>query len=145
MGLLDELAEKRQTIRDLGEKYEDIRQRLLSPPSATGTYCHNRTNESRTERLYSQADEVRRQIIDNLLELIDLKQELSAAIDQVSSENYKQLLFERYYIGKKWTQITSEQGRNIRTTFKMHSRAKQELETILSKNNTERGEGVDLR
>lgn len=145
MELLDELAEKRQTIRELAEKYENIWQRLLSPPGASGTHNHNRTTESRTERLYSQADEVRRQIINNLLELIDLKLELSAAIEQVPDEAYKQLLFERYYLGKKWPQIAREKDMCIRSVFKIHSRAKAELETILSRNNMERGEGDDLR
>lgn len=145
MELLDELAERRQTIRELAEKYEEIRQRMLSPPSATGTHHYSRTTESRTERLYSQADEVRGQIIDNLLRLIDLKMELSAAIEQVPNEAYKQLLFERYYQGKKWPQIAREKDVCIRSVFKIHSRAMKELETILSRKTMERGEGDDLR
>ena len=144
MELLDELAERRQTVRELAEKYEEIRQRMLSPPSATGTHHHSRTTESRTERLYSQADEVRGQIIDNLSRLIELKLELSAAIEQVPNEKYKQLLFDRYYLGKKWAQIAHDQDRDIRTMFKTHSRAKKELEAILNKNAQERGEGNDL-
>ena len=133
MELLDELAERRQTIRELAEKYEEIRQRMLSPPRATGTHHYSRTTESRTERLYSQADEVRGQIIDNLLRLIDLKMELSAAIEQMSNEAYKQLLFERYILCLKWEQISIDMDKSIRWIYAMHGVALNQFKEVLMK------------
>lgn len=128
---LKRLLIKRQHIRELIEKYEEIRTLMSSPPSASDyTHYGRRSGESRIERLHGKADDLYNRIIDESIELINLKMTVSEQIEQLSDEINKDILFSRYIRGRKWAQIAEERDVSLRWVFTKHQQALKEWDQV---------------
>lgn len=137
MDVLNQLLVKRQHIRELVEKYEEIRTKMLSPPSASDysdySYHGQRSSESRIERLHDKAEKLREKIADEEIELIDLKTAVYNQIEQLSDETNKDILFDRYVRGYKWTEVARKYDVGLRHVFTMHQKALKEWDQVHGK------------
>lgn len=73
--------------------------------------------------LVARVDEIERGIIEEINALVEKKISITNEIEKVPNENYKQLLFDRYILCKRWEQIAIDRDKSVRTIFKMHGRA----------------------
>ena len=134
MDVLNQLLVKRQHIRELVEKYEEIRTKMLSPPSASDySYHGRRSSESRIERYHDKAEKLRVKIADEEIEMIDLKTAVHNQIEQLSDETNKDILFDRYVRGYKWTEIARKYDVGLRHVFTMHQKALKEWDQVHGK------------
>ncbi len=63
--------------------------------------------------------------------LVDMKQEVCAAIRKVRSPEYQLLLEQRYLCFKSWSEIAASLNLEERYVYKVHGRALQEIEKII--------------
>ena len=78
---------------------------------------------------------------------IDRCEELAIEADKAADRVSKMLpedgvLYAHYVIGLTWEEVAWQKEHSVRYTYRLREK---ELEVILSKNTTERGEGDDLR
>lgn len=64
--------------------------------------------------------------------LVDLKRDISHTIEQVSDENEKMLLEQRYLNFKSWERLAEDMNFSLRWVHIMHGRALKSVEKILS-------------
>jgi len=134
MDVLNQLLVKRQHIRELVEKYEEIRTKMLSPPSASDySYHGRRSGESRIERYHDKAEKLRLKIADEEIEMIDLKTTVYNQIEQLSDEINKDILFYRYICGYKWTEIAKQRDVCVRWVYRKHQEALKEWDQVYGK------------
>lgn len=141
--IFEQVRDRRESIRELTEKYVEIRQRLLSPSSASGSYDHNRTPESRTERLYEKADNLRIKILELIIEKAELQRELERDISKLTNFREQNVMFMRYVLNLKWREIAERMECCEREVYKVHGRALRNYDKLCTEKQHERGKGSD--
>lgn len=123
-----------QKIKRLQNRREDLRADLYSIGSPTGQLDSERVQTSisgdRMAELVARVDEVERDIVAELKDLIVAKDKISQEIERVPNENYKQLLFDRYILCLKWEKIALDRDKGIRWIYRMHGKALNSFEKV---------------
>ena len=114
-----------QQIKRLNSRREDIRNDMFSLGGIA--YDQERVQTSptgdRMTVLVARVDEIERDIVKKLDELESEKQKVILKIESVPQENYKQLLYERYVLCKRWERIAADWDKGIRWIYRMHGKA----------------------
>jgi DNA-directed RNA polymerase specialized sigma24 family protein len=80
-------------------------------------------SSNKIELMTERIDEIEQQMSDELKNLVDTRAEIEAAIQQVESEPYREVLERRYIHGEHWEQIAVNMNYDYRYTLKIHGRA----------------------
>lgn len=114
---IDRLQNTRQEIR--GDLYS-----IGSPSGQLGSdRVQTSKNDDRMLKLIAKVDELEREIVEEIDQLTQEKTKITREIEAVPNENYKQLLYERYVLCKKWERIAIDHDRCVRWIFQMHGNA----------------------
>lgn len=68
-------------------------------------------------------------------QLLDLKHEITAVLDQIQDPDRHLILEMRYLCYNTWEQIAEVMNMHVRTVFRLHGRALQDVDRILSSEN----------
>lgn len=71
--------------------------------------------------------ELKEKLARELDELAFVREEVTDAINAVSEERLRLLLYRRYILGQRWERIAADMDRDIRWIYRMHGRALQML------------------
>jgi len=112
--------EQVKSLRSLAEKATST----LSDAPASGT-----RNISRMADIIAKMVDLQAEIDSDITALLELKQEIAAAIRRVDNQTYQTLLELRYLCFKPWEDIAAEMGYERRYILKVHDRAIQKLDT----------------
>ena len=113
---IDRLEAQREEIR--ADLYS-----VKSPSDIPDVRVQTSLTGDKMLELVARVDEVEREIIEKIGELVEKKVSITNEIEMVPNENYKQLLFDRYILCKRWEQMALDRDKSVRTIFKMHGRA----------------------
>lgn len=121
-------------INRLEAQREDLRADLYSvksPSDMPDIRVQTSLTGDKMLELVARVDEIERGIIDEINVLVEKKISITEEIEKVPNENYKQLLFDRYILCKRWEQIAIDRDKSVRTIFKMHGRALNLFEKVI--------------
>lgn len=121
-------------INRLEAQREDLRADLYSvksPSDMPDIRVQTSLTGDKMLELVARVDEIERGIIDEINALVEKKISITNEIEKVPNENYKQLLFDRYILCKRWEQIAIDRDKSVRTIFKMHGRALNLFEKVI--------------
>lgn len=121
-------------INRLEAQREDLRADLYSvksPSDMPDIRVQTSLTGDKMLELVARVDEIERGIIDEINVLVEKKISITTEIEKVPNENYKQLLFDRYILCKRWEQIAIDRDKSVRTIFKMHGRALNLFEKVI--------------
>lgn len=113
-------------IDRLEAQREDIRAALYglkSPSDIPDVRVQTSLTGDKMLELVAKVDGIERDLVDEITRLVDKKLSITNEIEKVPNESYKQLLFDRYIMCKRWEQIALDRDKSVRTIFKMHGRA----------------------
>ena len=112
-------------LKRLEARREDIRNDLYAVGSSQLNPVHVQTSMTgdKMAELVARVDEVEREIIQEIQLLTETKQRIISEIESMQNENYKQLLFDRYILCKKWEWIALDRDKGVRWIFRMHGKA----------------------
>lgn len=122
-------------IKRLEARREDLRADLYSvksPSDLPEIRVQTSLTGDKMLELVARVDELERSIIDEVKTLTEMKQGIIAEIEKVPNENYKQLLYDRYVLCKKWEQIALDRDRCVRWIFQMHGKALKSFEKTMN-------------
>lgn len=71
--------------------------------------------------------ELKEKLAHELDELAFVREEVTDAINAVSEERLRLVLYRRYILGQRWERIAADMDRDIRWIYRMHGRALQML------------------
>lgn len=121
-------------INRLEAQREDLRADLYSvksPSDMPDIRVQTSLTGDKMLELVARVDEIERGIIDEINALVEKKVSITEEIEKVPNENYKQLLFDRYILCRRWEQIAIDRDKSVRTIFKMHGRALNLFEKVI--------------
>ena len=121
-------------INRLEAQREDLRADLYSvksPSDMPDIRVQTSLTGDKMLELVARVDEIERGIIDEINALVEKKVSITNEIEKVPNENYKQLLFDRYILCRRWEQIAIDRDKSVRTIFKMHGRALNLFEKVI--------------
>lgn len=121
-------------INRLEAQREDLRADLYSvksPSDMPDIRVQTFLTGDKMLELVARVDEIERGIIEEINALVEKKISITNEIEKVPNENYKQLLFDRYILCKRWEQIAIDRDKSVRTIFKMHGRALNLFEKVI--------------
>lgn len=121
-------------INRLEAQREDLRADLYSvksPSDMPDIRVQTSLTGDKMLELVARVDEIERGIIDEINVLVEKKISITSEIEKVPNENYKQLLFDRYILCRRWEQIAIDRDKSVRTIFKMHGRALNLFEKVI--------------
>lgn len=121
-------------INRLEAQREDLRADLYgvkSPSDMPDIRVQTSLTGDKMLELVARVDEIERGIIEEINALVEKKISITTEIEKVPNENYKQLLFDRYILCKRWEQIAIDRDKSVRTIFKMHGRALNLFEKVI--------------
>ena len=121
-------------INRLEAQREDLRADLYSvksPSDMPDIRVQTSLTGDKMLELVARVDEIERGIIEEINALVEKKISITCEIEKVPNENYKQLLFDRYILCKRWEQIAIDRDKSVRTIFKMHGRALNLFEKVI--------------
>lgn len=75
----------------------------------------------------SRLIELKEKLARELDELAFVREEVTDAINAVSEERLRLVLYRRYILGQRWERIAADMDRDIRWIYRMHGRALQML------------------
>ena len=122
-------------IKRLEDRREDLRADLYSvksPSDLPEIRVQTSLTGDKMLELVAKVDELERNIIAEIDRLTDKKQEIIAEIEKVPRENYRQLLFERYILFKKWEQIAIDWDKGIRWIYRLRKKALNAYEKVFN-------------
>ena len=121
-------------INRLEAQREDLRADLYSvksPSDMPDIRVQTSLTGDKMLELVARVDEIERGIIEEINALVEKKIIITNEIEKVPNENYKQLLFDRYILCRRWEQIAIDRDKSVRTIFKMHGRALNLFEKVI--------------
>ena len=118
------IAAKRREI-------ETLRESLL-PQSAdyTGVTVQHSPSDHYAE-IMAQIDQIERKIQDQTTEALKALEEITDTISKISDYSHRALLINYYVNGMTWEMTAEVMGFEVRTIYKMHDDALEEIEKIL--------------
>ena len=118
------IAAKRREI-------ETLRESLL-PQSVdyTGVTVQHSPSDHYAE-IMAQIDQIERKIQDQTTEALKALEEITDTISKISDYSHRALLINYYVNGMTWEMTAEVMGFEVRTIYKMHDDALEEIEKIL--------------
>ena len=116
--------EQVRSLRDLATKASAA---LTGMPFSGTRDVHSM--EEVVAKMIDMKDEINAEIIN----LMELKAQIAAAIEDIPSVEHRVLLEFRYICGKSWTDIAAEMKYSVRNIHILHGAALREAEKVLEK------------
>jgi len=99
--------------------------------SVTPSYEGDSVSGTKDPHKFDQLAEYAAQINAKVDELIAIKREIEAAIEQVNDGTYRELLRRRYLCCERWEQIAVGMGYDYRWVLRLHGRALLEIKDAI--------------
>ena len=119
-------------IKRLQGRRDKLRADLYSLGSPAGKMDVDKVQTSMSGdamlRLIAKVDEIERDIVYEIDQMVDASERIAGEIEQVSNEHYRDILHKRYIEFKKWMEIAEEMHMEISWVFRLHGRALQYFE-----------------
>lgn len=119
---INRLIEEKRSYQELAEK---ATQSFANAP--TGSKINDKIAE-----LSAKIVDIENEICEKIDELIDKKYDISKQIKKIKDKELRSVLTLRHVRSMQFTEIAEKMGYSQRTIFRMHNRALDELEKILS-------------
>lgn len=132
---LQQVYSIQRKIKRLEDRREDLRADLYSvksPSDLPEIRVQTSLSGDKMLELISKVDELERDIIAEISDLTDKKQQIMTEIEKVPNENYRQLLFDRYILCKRWEQIALDRDKGVRWIYRMHGKSLNAFEKVLN-------------
>ena len=110
------------------KRWQDLAIKATSTLSKTSSCSYE--NSHKMEDNMVKIIDLKNEINNDIDRLIDLKKDIMALINAVKNPEYQTLLELRYLCYKKWSQIAAEMGYDLRYIHKLHLRALSECKKI---------------
>ena len=110
------------------KRWQDLAIKATSTLSKTSSCSYE--NSHKMEDNMVKIIDLKNEINNDIDRLIDLKKDIMALIDAVKNPEYQTLLELRYLCYKKWSQVAAEMGYDLRYIHKLHLRALSECKKI---------------
>lgn len=110
------------------KRWQDLATKATSTLSKTSSCSYE--NSHKMEDNMVKIIDLKNEINNDIDRLIDLKKDIMALINAVKNPEYQTLLELRYLCYKKWSQIAAEMGYDLRYIHKLHLRALSECKKI---------------
>lgn len=131
---LQQIYKAEQKIKRLERGRQQLRANLYSIGSPSGQMSPDTVTSSiagdRMERLIARVEEIEKDIVEEIGRLTELIRHISAQIERVPVNRYRNLLHERYILCRKWERIAVDMDVDIRHVYRLHGKALQEFEKI---------------
>lgn len=119
---INRLIEEKRSYQELAEK---ATQSFANAP--TGSKINDKIAE-----LSAKIVDIENEICEKIDELIDKKYDISKQIKEIKDRELRSVLTLRHVRSMQFPEIAEKMGYSQRTIFRMHNRALEELEKILS-------------
>ena len=120
-----------QRIDRLQQLREQLRADLYSVKSPAGSMTPDKVQTSMTgdkiERMIARVDKIEQDIVKEQTSLAVKRRKLLKEIEAVENNRYRQILFERYVLCKKWEDMAGDMGIELRWLYRLHGRALDEF------------------
>lgn len=134
MTLLEYLTQAkavRKSIEAKKRRLEELRYKVTHPSGNWyGPRVQGTRDTHKMESMIVKADELRLEIMEDILKEHELHVELIRMISQLENEDHIQILIDRYVFLEPWDKIVKETGKNRCHLHTMKRKALAELETI---------------
>lgn len=107
------------------KRWQDLATKATSTLSKTSS-CSYENNHKLEDNMVKIID-LKNEINNDIDRLIDLKKDIMALINAVKNPEYKTLLELRYLCFKKWEQIADEMDYSIQHIFRIHNKALEKI------------------
>lgn len=84
--------------------------------------------KSPQEKWYPLLDKYQKQLSQQVMDLMEYKEQVRQKLDRLKEPNHMDLLYKRYFEFKEWVAIAQEMHYSYRGILKLHGRALQEYE-----------------
>ncbi len=115
------IASKREQIQNLNDLATKCTSTWSDMPRSQNT------GRSRMADCVMAIIELENQISADMLELVNLKKEITETINKIENAEYKTLLEKRYLCFITWEEISTDMGISIRNIYRIHGQALKEI------------------
>lgn len=134
MTLLEYLTQAkaaRKSIEAKKRRLEELRYKVAHPSGNWyGPRVQGTKDPHKMESMIVKADELRLEIMEDILKEHELHVELIRLISQLQNEDHIKILIDRYVFLEPWTEIVKDTGKNRCYLHEMKRKALAELELI---------------
>ncbi len=131
---LQQIYQAQQKIKRLERGREQLRANLYSIGSPSGDLSPDKVQSSITGdkmlKLIARVDALEKDIVIEIARLTGLIKKISAEIERIPNNRYRNLLHDRYILTWKWERIAVDMDVDIRHVYRLHGKALQEFEKI---------------
>ena len=130
---LEGIERQRLRIAEVSAKldalYKDIN--FLPGVSYDGIKVQISTTDNRILSMIEEAEDRRKVLVEMIAEYQIDKEAREAVIGRLADDRLAALLTMRYVAGRYWWEISDELGVSMRTAFRLHAEALEEMERIM--------------
>lgn len=134
---LQQIHKAEGKIKRMERSRQQLRANLYSIGSVSGEMSPDKVQSSTAgdamEKLIAKVDMLEREIIREIAREKRLIRRISAEIERVPDDRYKNILQMRYIMCWKWERIAVDMDLDIRYVYKLHGAALREFEKIRNK------------
>ena len=129
---LQQIYHFHRKVKRLQARRDQLRADLYSIGSPSGKMDADKVQTSMSGdtmlRLIAKVDEIERDIVYEIDQMVDARERIAGEIERVSNEHYRDILHKRYIEFKRWVDIADEMHMEISWVFRLHGRALQDFE-----------------
>ncbi len=132
---LQQIYQIHRKVKRLQAQREQIRAELYSIGSPSGKMDADKVQTSTSGdsmlRLIAKVDELEREIVEEVDELLEKQHRITREIEQIPNNRQRDILFRRYVLFQKWERIAVDLDVTVRYVYQVHGDAMKSFAKIL--------------
>ncbi len=111
------------------EKSKSLSMKVISNLKGNRIDVSDEKNNEVVENIIVKMKNFENTLKDDIDRYVDLKREIEDTVNLTSDVNYRLILQLRYIAGKPWDEIADTLGYDLRTVYRLHTKAIREIES----------------